>query len=200
MPARPRDSQRSKVYAWENEVLKPQRGELTFDECRELVRRVWAAYRPGERPPTLADGRGTRHGFGSRQRINLPLFTRNRPYVLHKTAHSLLSGTGLAWHGPAWLRLYVELLARLASFQRAALLASARAAGLKVARNVPLQPRRRLGRAASLRRPPCRHQWEGTRLARIEQRRWGKRLMERRWYDEFHCRACGENVREEASA
>jgi len=195
---RPRDSQRQKVYSWEQATLSPKPDELTFDECCELVRRVWAAYRPGERPPAVKDGRGTRHASGGRWAITLPRFYRNRPCVLHEAAHSLLSdryaqGTA-AWHGPEWLRLHTELLARVGGFERAALLRSARAAGLKVSRSVPLKPKARLGRAGSLKRPACRHEWAGDRLFKLEQRRWGVRLMERRVYDRFSCRKCGERV------
>ena len=200
---RPRDSQRSKVYAWELANTENYTAPtLSLTECRELVRRVWAAYRPGAQPPEFADGRGVSRGgaWGSFQ-ISLPKRSRTRPNVLHETAHTLLASQPYASHGPEWLRLQIELLARLAGFRRADLLRSARGAGLRVARSVPLRATGRLRASGALRPPPCTHLWEGTALAvpTRQKRLRNSLLLEVRTYDEYYCRKCDEKVRRKAT-
>jgi len=106
-----RDSQRTAVYRWESAIKKrwPELDtRLPLDECRNLIKKVWADYRPGENPPELADGRGTRTAYGSRWRINLPVWARTKLVVLHEIAHSLLSPQ-LPFHGREFARLVLEL-------------------------------------------------------------------------------------------
>jgi hypothetical protein len=87
-----RDGQRSAVYAWENSLRKrwPEKDiQLTLEQCKELVNRVWRDYRPDVEAPTVHDGRGRRSAAGSRWRIMLPRWARCMLPVLHEIAHSL---------------------------------------------------------------------------------------------------------------
>lgn len=133
--SRPRDSQRSAVYAWERAVCRDfgeglaaagdggvprldPREELSLPECQKLVDLVWREYRPLSvtRPPAVRDGRGRRRGWSGWGRIELPRFARRRYYVLHEVAHAL--GPVGAPHGPHFARLLLELLVRYAGVDR----------------------------------------------------------------------------------
>ncbi len=173
-----RDSQRSKVYAWElanipgyqeadwrSEIVRRYRtndgklhvfrrwrcridGEMRLDECAALIKRVWTAYKPGRDLPKVTPGYMARQATGCRERINLPCWSRQPVVVLHETAHSLQpivrwekeprpdgGLVPLAWHGPEFVRLYIEILVRFyrpAHGMRSKLLRSARAARIKV--------------------------------------------------------------------
>lgn len=111
---RPRDSQRSALYRWEDRVareLSPALNrKLTLEECEELIARVWDDYRTGTGPPRVKDGRGTTAARGSRWTINLPRWARTPRVVLHEVAHAL--GPEGAAHGPEFARLHLELLNR----------------------------------------------------------------------------------------
>jgi hypothetical protein len=128
--------------------------EMSLADCAALVAKVWAAYRPGAAPPTLTPGFLARRATGSRDRINLPRWARQPAVVLHETAHSLVpplrwkeapragghpldrdTVVPVAWHGPEFVRLFIELLVRYhapARGMRGELLRSARAAKIKV--------------------------------------------------------------------
>lgn len=103
------DSQRSALYTWERSL--PQytaAGPMTLDECKALIAKVWADYRPGSIPPKVTDGRGTTWAKGASWRINLPRWARSPLVVLHEVAHGL-SMTSDDWHGPVFATLCLEL-------------------------------------------------------------------------------------------
>ena len=116
---RPRDRQRKAVYRWEARV-KHVHGlgecELSLDECKQIVDRVWADYtRPDVIPgPNVTDGRGRKSGGFAHQswEIRLPKMARRDWYVLHEIAHSLMAHfrLGLAMHAPEFVGLYAELI------------------------------------------------------------------------------------------
>ena len=172
-----RDSQRSKVYAWERTLPGYQEGkwesvsarkyrtddgstsefstlrcriddEMSLDECVVLITKVWKAYHPAAcYVPKVTPGHLARRAMGSRERINLPRWSRQSTIVLHETAHSLQLPTqwvegapdehlvAVAWHGPEFMRLFIELLVRYHApvrGMRGELLRSAREAKIKV--------------------------------------------------------------------
>lgn len=108
---RPRDTQRSKVYAI-NPALG--RNKLTLAECEDLICRAHERYGLKWRG-RVSDGRGTSTARGSSWRINLPLWARTPETVLHETAHAIVDGqhgsNRLAAHGPEYARVFIELLA-----------------------------------------------------------------------------------------
>lgn len=150
--ARAHDSQRAKVYNWERAHVpgwQPARwcridDELSLEDCTALVIQIWKDYHPGQMPPRVTPGHMARRATGCRERINLPCWARQMPVVLHETAHSLqpmvqrkdaaddpMGGrlVSVAWHGPEFVRLYIELLVRYhrpCRGQRVELLRSAR--------------------------------------------------------------------------
>ncbi len=138
---RPRDFQRARVYRWEAAHVLGQPGAsepLPLDACRALVDAVFRwAERPDPAtaaagawsPPRVTDGRGRRHACGSRQAIKLPRWARTRAIVLHECAHGLAADL----HGPEFVAVYVDLLARFAGLDPTALRASTDAAGVAVA-------------------------------------------------------------------
>ncbi len=150
---RPRDTQRGRVYQWEKMALYHQQAErvppagdhsvsfMGLAECQHLVNRVWKLQAGTyTKPPRVTDGRGQRRG-GYRQRehtIMLPTFCRFKELVLHELAHGLL---GLhmrlaltASHGPEWVAVYIDLLARYAGHQRGELRRTAQLFRVKVGR------------------------------------------------------------------
>lgn len=129
--------------------------EMSLAECTALVTKVWADYRPDAlHTPKVTPGYMARRATGCRDRINLPRWARQPAVILHEVAHSLspplcwgirdgvhLPAGGdvvpVAWHGPEFMRLFIELLVRYhlpARGIRGELLRSARAARIKVGR------------------------------------------------------------------
>lgn len=108
-----RDSQRSAVYAWERQVARKYpalKRELTLEQCREMVHRVWEDYfGSASKPPEILDGRGRRRACGGRWSISLPRWSRSPYVVLHETAHAFGAHHQ---HGPNFARLYLELMNR----------------------------------------------------------------------------------------
>jgi hypothetical protein len=110
--AKVRDSQRSAVYKWETSLGTARGEQMSLDDCRELVVKVWRRYGYG-REPKLKDGRGTRRAWGSAVAINLPRHSRNAQTVLHEVGHSLVQlhlGDGVAGHGPEFTRVLLGLM------------------------------------------------------------------------------------------
>jgi hypothetical protein len=135
----PRDFQRSRVYRWEAQHVFPHAGErLPLARCRALVEEAYRWFEapgpdPAWAPPVVTEGRGRRHACGSREAIKLPLWARTRAVVLHECAHGMAADR----HGPGFVAVYALLLERFAGLDRAHLLASLAASGVKVA---PLPP------------------------------------------------------------
>lgn len=142
-----RDSQRSRVYAWERaqswwqtaspgaryaEVSSSAVRPLTLPECEKLILR--ALRKAGCRMVDLGDGRGRRTAGGYSHRILLPTWARTKPVILHEAAHSVAAQRGFDdGHGPRFMRVYLDLLTRHLHLKPGVLLASARGAGVKVA-------------------------------------------------------------------
>jgi hypothetical protein len=165
-----RDFQRSRVYRWEAAQVLGQPGAaepLSLDACRALVEAVFRwAERPGRRagaaaawaPPRVTDGRGRRHACGSRDAIKLPRWARTRAIVLHECAHGLAADL----HGPEFVAVYLDLLARFAGLDEAALRATLGAASVAAApaSGLPRQPVRG-ERVAAATRPAAEEQPAG---------------------------------------
>ena len=133
---RQRDNQRQRVYNWELGYLAKLANNkaLSLDECKSLIQKTCLRY--NKAIPHIKDGRGTQVARGGANLINLPRHARVTMEVLHEAAHSILIAKGdrtLAWHGPEFVRLFIELMAwqKLASI--ADLRASARRYKVKIA-------------------------------------------------------------------
>lgn len=116
---RPRDSQRSRVYAWDKAVNGGStEGSLEIEEIEALVKRIWRAERgryghAAAAIPAVHDGRGRRRPGSSRTRhaILLPRWCRSEWMVAHELAH-LLDTRANAAHGPRFVGILMGIASR----------------------------------------------------------------------------------------
>lgn len=132
------DFQRSAVYKWERSLFpiisdNPADQRLSLSACADLIAAALGEFGM-KRMPHIADGRGTSWARGGAKRINLPLWSRSVPVVLHEAAHCIVRrrDNGVSAHGPLFMAVYIRLLAKLHGQEEAALRASAESAGLLV--------------------------------------------------------------------
>lgn len=136
-----RDSQRTKFYKWEREVVSGRARDqrLSLEACGELISKVCRSYSVAI--PEVKDGRGTRKASAQLNRINLPRWARTKGVVLHELTHCILDfdafrrgrwGNAYAAHGPEFMRLFIQLLANEGIGRAGELGKSARAYGLKI--------------------------------------------------------------------
>ena len=135
-----RDNQRQKVYDWERKYLEdlPGNKSLSLEECQQLINRSCQRY--SKVVPELKDGRGTRFARGSSRVINLPGWARKTWVVLHEIAHSIQMGKRdlftpfeYQYHGPEFMRLFLDLLVWQKLEKLPELRRSAKKSGIKVA-------------------------------------------------------------------
>lgn len=126
---RPRDNQKSKVYKWEHTFGLDTTIELS--QAERFIKEACTDYACW-RTPKVVDGRGTRVARGSAARISLPRWARTPVVVIHELSHAF-QPTTTAHHGPEFMRIFIELLARYTPRSKTELLKSARAAKIKVA-------------------------------------------------------------------
>ena len=130
----PRDSQRARVYAWENRVVGPHDpSTVAFAQAQGFVDAVWSeaglAYPPAiEKLP--AQARSTM-ADASRLRIRVPS-ALPAWCLLHEIAHAMTTTMDGAsdGHGSRFMGVYVGLLARYLRLPAADLIASAAAEGI----------------------------------------------------------------------
>jgi len=125
-----RDTQRSKVYKWDGTL--PHK-TLTLEEGKALVTRACRRY--SKAIPFIANGRGTRIAYGSVTRISLPKWARTDITILHEVAHSIVQKElrySVAFHGPEFMRVFIELLVWNKTDTLSNLLKSARIFRLKI--------------------------------------------------------------------
>ncbi len=116
--SRPRDTQRKRVYTWEDEDLGAFDARLlTLEEGRTLCTTAWRMYRRGWPAPTFRNGRV--NGCGLCYRVTVPDALRTPHVVLHETAHAILDSYPhqTAWHGPEFVRLLIDLLVQFKTDQ-----------------------------------------------------------------------------------
>ena len=139
---RPRDNQRSRVYAWERRASAGAiyRATMpTMDEVSAFLLPIWRTERgrygmARHRPPELTHARwGQRRALAyDHHLIALPLWARNPWVALHELAHRLTPDDEA--HGPRFVGVLIGLLARHAGYDAQDLLESAEASGVRVYR------------------------------------------------------------------
>ena len=134
--ARPRDSQRSRVYRAESAV--PSSPLPGLDACATFADRVvgslwWAARFPGtglDGVPRLRPGNGARQAFYREDpdgpTITLPRRYRTKGVVLHELVHwALRAEADLPNHGSTFTRILLDATAEFCGPERAELLREA---------------------------------------------------------------------------
>lgn len=121
---KPRDYQKSKVYAFDREAEYEEYGSVfpqySYDECVAFVKRVLDDY--NEPMVKVKDGRRTRIARGGKDLVNLPRWSRNPVIMLHELAHVLTIrwlGDNQIAHGPEYVGIYVTLLQKYTKLSEA---------------------------------------------------------------------------------
>ncbi len=131
-----RDAQRGRVYAWEDAtVAASDSSTVGFAAAQGMVDAIWSEL--GLRfPPKVGPlPRQSRCRIADASRLSIRLPQSAPSWVLlHELAHALTSDQDgrSDGHGPAFMGVYIGLLSRYMRLSEPALLASARAAGLRV--------------------------------------------------------------------
>jgi putative metallohydrolase (TIGR04338 family) len=123
----PRDTQRSKLYKAERTlenfsgVACNERLETVAEIVSFVNRLVWRApiqarygNLVGVRQVAIKDGRGRRAAGGSMGFITMPTWSRSKLVVCHELAHTIAlrkyGQRGVAWHGPEYAAIYLDLV------------------------------------------------------------------------------------------
>lgn len=153
-----RDTQRSRVYAWERKVAQIDQRDLfapvwsSLDEVRTWIEPIWRSERgrygkQGMLPPDVqrpARGQRRAYAYPGAHRMTLPRWTRNPWQVLHELTHILVKSTGSP-HGPRFVAALIGLAARHLNYDAAELVRLAGEFDLKVdLRSVGAVPARAL--------------------------------------------------------
>jgi putative metallohydrolase (TIGR04338 family) len=121
---RPRDSQRSRVYAWERRASVELAGRDLYEaefkslaECEAFAAPIWRKERgrvglAGTAAPSIErPNRGQRRALAHHDhRITLPKWARSRWVILHELAHRLTPVDEA--HGPRFVGVLIGLLSR----------------------------------------------------------------------------------------
>jgi len=134
----PRDSQRSKVYAWERANLRDQ--VLLGDHTRRLIERVYRRYCLPTPEIRVVNDRYT-WARGSDRIIVLPKAkSLNVNIILHECAHGLAmhynydKHDGIeGWHGRTFARILINLYVRYGDYDEKTFVASARERRVRLA-------------------------------------------------------------------
>jgi hypothetical protein len=131
-----RDHQRSRVYAWEDRLIAPRDpSQVPFSAAQGMVNAIWSEmglrYPPAVDP--LPPQTRTRMADASRLALRLPPVTPSW-VLLHELAHAMTSThDGRSdGHGPAFVGLYVQLLARYLRLETGWLLQTLEEAGIRI--------------------------------------------------------------------
>ena len=133
-----RDTQRSKVYEWENETFPAlyRKPEFTLEEARAWLAPIWIAERArvglGNVPVPMIERphRGQRRAlaYTKEHRITLPVWARSKWLVLHEASHLLTPGDR---HGPRFVGELIGLACRYLDMDASQLMRSCDERGVK---------------------------------------------------------------------
>jgi hypothetical protein len=131
-----RDRQRSKVYAWEERFVAPwDLSSISFAQAQGMVNAIWAEMGLRFPPKVEPLPRQARATVADANRLTIRLADACPSWwLLHELAHAMTSThDGRSdGHGPRFMGLYAQLLARYLRLPTDALQASLRAAGIEV--------------------------------------------------------------------
>lgn len=131
-----RDSQRERVYRWEEKWIDWNRNTITLLECRELAKWACRHFRLKIAPHVKQHmNRALSYSISEYCLISLRADQhKNRAVVLHESAHFItdeIFGDKVQWHGEEFLGVYLRLLIKARVAPAIALLTSAKAENLK---------------------------------------------------------------------
>lgn len=133
----PRDAQRGRLYRWEDAVIAPSAagGAVRFADAQQIVDGIWADQGLAFPPKVEPLPRQARRLQADASRLVIRLGPTSPCWqVLHEIAHAMTStvdGDSVG-HGPAFVGIYVRLLARYLRMPAQDLLVSLRSAGIAV--------------------------------------------------------------------
>lgn len=113
----PRDSQRSKVYAAQEQLIKGQHFKTVSvidDYVKGIIGSHWFKNRwPNIEMVQIKDGRGRYSACAGRNYlghfIKLPRWSRYERLILHELAH-VVTPENYAWHGRGFVKNFIALL------------------------------------------------------------------------------------------
>lgn len=146
-----RDSQRSRVYAWEQQY-RARVGRLSLETCEHIVKQAYYCF-DLTFEGTVRSGRG-HTARGGVVKVTLPDWARTDAVVLHEAAHGItymLAGYTVAAHGPEFVRVLTELFGRFGVEDSEHARRAARAAGVLVASEYVFNNRAQYLRSAAAR-------------------------------------------------
>ncbi len=127
-----KDSQKNRVYAWENFTVAPHdRTDIPFDQIQSIVDYVWAG-RGLEYPPQVMPKYKKKTKTADATRVTVRFGEKTRTWViLHELAHSMTSTVDgrSNYHGALFMGIYLQLLR---VYLKLDLFESAKQAGLHV--------------------------------------------------------------------
>ena len=131
-----RDSQKSKVYRWENSVVAPfSKGAIPFEKAQAFVDGVWLAHGWLYPPQVELMPKQAKRVFatGSRARLRLRESTPDW-IILHEIAHTLTSNEDgrSDGHGADYVGVYIKLLDKVLNVPTLMCLYTLKQAGVKV--------------------------------------------------------------------
>ncbi len=149
-----RDTQRSKVYAWEAVAVRELAHSSLYDaefetleQCIEFAQPIWRKERgrlglARQRAPSIErPHRGQRRALAhADHRITLPRWARSRWVILHELAHRLTPGDEA--HGPRFVGVLMGLVSRWLDYDATQLMDLADRMGVKYyVRSIGVVPR-----------------------------------------------------------
>lgn len=127
-----RDPQQLKVYKWEGEWADWNSATISLAKAREYVR--WACELYWVEAPKVIRHAGNEYSWSDGMTISFQKGQVSRAIALHEVAHHICNamfGLKTPGHGPEWMAVYLWLLIKARIAPKTALLASAKAKGIK---------------------------------------------------------------------
>jgi hypothetical protein len=131
-----RDYQRSKLYAWEQEFVKPHdKSHVAFKDIKGIVDWIWA--KEGlQYPPLVGLMDARNHAGGDATRIEVRFHDHGSPtwIIIHEVAHSMTATAHenhqSVGHGPSFVGVYMRLLEKYMGLNLLVLMATAKNKGV----------------------------------------------------------------------
>ena len=132
-----RDSQKSKVYAWENSVIAPlSKGAVPFERAQAFVDGVWLTHGWLYPPECTLMPKQTKRIWATGSRTQLRLRPSTPDWViLHELAHTLTFDAVTHHndgHGADFVGVYIKLLERVLNIPTLMTLYTLKRDGIKV--------------------------------------------------------------------